>query len=131
MRLKYISYLIPGSVGQGRKTKKSGEDMEFETISPREIDAFLFREGYSVIDIREPRDFRRLHLKGAVCIPYGQLEERVRFLKNQALVLYCERGGASLMAARELADKGYRVKTMIGGIRAYRGKNLESYVDKR
>ena len=42
-----------------------------------------------------------------------------------------ERGGASLMAARELADKGYRVKTMIGGIRAYRGKNLESYVDKR
>ncbi len=105
--------------------------MEFETISPREIDAFLFREGYSVIDIREPRDFRRLHLKGAICIPYGQLEERARFLKNQTLVLYCERGGASLMAARQLAEKGYRVKTMIGGIQAYKGRNLESYLDKR
>lgn len=105
--------------------------MEFETISPREIDAFLFREGYSVIDIREPRDFRRLHLKGAICIPYDQLEERVRFLKNQTLVLYCERGGTSLMAARQLAEKGYRVKTMIGGIQAYKGRNLESYLDKR
>ena len=105
--------------------------MEFETISPREIDAFLFREGYSVIDIREPRDFRRLHLKGAICIPYSQLEERARFLKNQTLVLYCERGGASLMAARQLAEKGYRVKTMIGGIQAYKGRNLESYLDKR
>lgn len=105
--------------------------MEFETISPREIDAFLFREGYTVIDIREPRDFRRLHLKGAVCIPYEQLEDRVRFLKKQTLVLYCERGGTSLMAARALAEKGYRVKTMIGGIQAYRGRNLESYPDKR
>ncbi len=105
--------------------------MEFETISPREIDAFLFRDGYSVIDIREPRDFRRLHLKGAICIPYDQLEERARFLKSQILVLYCERGGTSLMAARQLAEQGYRVKTMIGGIQAYKGRNLESYLDKR
>ena len=101
--------------------------MEFETISPREIDAFLFREGYTVIDIREPRDFRRLHLKGAVCIPYENLQERAGFLKTQTLVLYCEHGGTSLKAARELAALGYRVKAMIGGIQAYRGRNLESY----
>ena len=48
--------------------------MEFETISPREIDSYLFRDGYVVIDLREPKEFRRLHLKGAVCIPYEQLE---------------------------------------------------------
>jgi len=102
--------------------------MEFETISPREIDSYLFRDGYVVIDLREPRDFRKLHLKGAVCIPYDQLEERVRLLKNQTLVLYCERGGASLMAAKELSEKGYRVKSMIGGIQAYKGRNSESYL---
>ena len=101
--------------------------MEFETISPREIDSYLFREGYVVIDLREPREFRKLHIKGAVCIPYDQLEERARFLKKQILVLYCERGGASLRAARMLSEKGYRVKTMIGGNQAYKGKNLESY----
>lgn len=101
--------------------------MEFETISPREIDSYLFREGYVVIDLREPREFRKLHIKGAVCIPYEQLEERARFLKKQSLVLYCERGGASLRAARMLSEKGYRVKTMIGGIQAYKGKNLERY----
>ncbi len=101
--------------------------MDFETISPRDIDAYLFRDGYVVIDLREPRDFRKLHLKGAVCIPYDRLEEGVRLLKNQTLVLYCERGGASLMAARELSQKGYHVKTMIGGIQAYKGRNAESY----
>lgn len=111
----------------GIQNRRKGDSMEFETISPREIDGFLFREGYVIIDIREPRDFRKLHLKGAVCIPYEQLEERVRFLKNQTLILYCERGGASLKAARELSEKGYRVKTMIGGIQAYEGRNYESY----
>ena len=132
--LHIISYTAAAGrfLGQQRQEKqKSGETMEFETISPREIDAFLFQEGVCVIDIREPREFRRLHLKGAVCIPYEQLEERARFLKNQTLVLYCERGGTSLKAARELGGKGYRVKTMIGGIQAYKGRNLESYLDQR
>ncbi len=101
--------------------------MDFETISPGEIDAYLFREGYVVIDLREPRDFRKEHIKGAVCIPYEELENRVRFLKSQTLVLYCERGGASLMAAKDLSAKGYRVISMIGGIQAYNGRNLESY----
>ena len=101
--------------------------MDFETISPGEIDAYLFREGYAVIDLREPRDFRRLHIKGAVCIPYEELESRVHYLKNQTLVLYCERGGASLMAAKELSEKGYHVISLIGGIQSYTGRNLESY----
>lgn len=105
--------------------------MEFETISPREIDSYLFRDGYVVIDLREPREFRRLHLKGAVCIPYERLEEQAPLLKKQILILYCERGGASLMAARMLSEKGYRVKTMIGGIQAYKGRNLESYSGSR
>ena len=104
--------------------------MEFETISPREIDSYLFRDGYVVIDLREPREFRKLHLKGAVCIPYEQLEKRVRLLRGQILILYCERGGTSMMAARELSEKGYQVKTMIGGIQAYEGRNSESYTER-
>ena len=104
--------------------------MEFGTISPRELDGYLFRDGFSVIDIREPREFRRRHLKGAVCIPYEYLEERVRFLRNQTLVLYGERGSTSMRAARELSARGYRVLTVVGGIQAYKGRNTESYTGK-
>lgn len=105
--------------------------MELDTISPREIDSYLFREGYVVIDLREPREFRKLHLKGAVCIPYEHLEERVRLLKRQTLVLYCERGGLSLAAARDLGRQGYQVKSMVGGLKDYKGRNLESYTEGR
>ena len=101
--------------------------MEFETISPREVDAYLFQKEYVVIDIREPKEYRKRHLKGAICIPYERLEDGVALLKRQVLILYCERGGTSMMAARELSGKGYRVKTVVGGIKAYSGRNLESY----
>ena len=46
------------------------------------------------------------------------------YLKKKALVLYCDSGGASLMLARQLAKKGYMTRSVIGGFRAYRGRNL-------
>ena len=59
--------------------------MNFGTISPREIDSYLFKPDYILIDIRTPRDFRRQHIKGAVCIPYEDLQERVRLLRHKRL----------------------------------------------
>ena len=44
--------------------------------------------------------------------------------KRQELILYCDRGSASLSQGRELAGKGYRVKSVIGGLDSYRGCNL-------
>ena len=41
-------------------------------------------------------------------------------------ILYCERGGISLMAAKHLGNEGYHVKTVVGGILAYRGRYLET-----
>ena len=101
--------------------------MNFGTISPREIDSYLFKPDYILIDIRSPRDFRRRHIKGAVCIPYEDLQERVRLLRHKTLILYCERGSTSMKAARELAEAGYRVLTLVGGIQSYKGRNLEQY----
>ena len=103
-----------------------GDYMGFETISPRDIDSYLFKEGYTIIDVRSPREYRRNHIKGSICIPYERIEYGVNMLKNQTLILYCERGSASMMAAKMLGDRGYQTMTMVGGIIAYKGKNLES-----
>ena len=101
--------------------------MNFGTISPREIDSYLFKPDYILIDIRSPRDFRRRHIKGAVCIPYENLQDRVYLLRRKTLILYCERGSTSMKAARELAEAGYRFLTLVGGIQSYKGRNLEQY----
>lgn len=85
-----------------------------------------------VIDIREPAEFNRGHIPGAVHLPRGLLEfeihgvvERMRSDQNsspadQAIVLYCGTGGRSALAAESMADLGYRnVRSMAGGIVAW------------
>lgn len=97
-----------------------------ETISAREIDRYIYDKAYLLVDVRKPSEYRKLHIKGAVCIPYEYLLSRVKGLGNTIPVLYCDRGGLSMQAARELEENGYRAVSVVGGIQAYRGRNLES-----
>ena len=39
--------------------------------------------------------------------------------KNVPLIFYCERGSVSMVAAREMAEKGYRAKSLTGGIHSW------------
>lgn len=100
--------------------------MDYRTISPKEVKQYLGREDVQVVDLRDEEAFRKLHLKGAVSIPYEELKQKEDVLdKSRMIFLYCERGSISLKAARELADAGYRTVTLIGGIFALQHRNFE------
>ena len=101
----------------------------FDTISAHELDFFYIKRNALIIDLRSREEFAQGHYRDAVNIPYEDLEEwengqSEKLPKEKILVLYCDRGSASMMAARELIKKGYRVKSVVGGIRAYNGSNL-------
>lgn len=96
-----------------------------ETISAREIDRYIYDKSYLLVDVRKPSEYRKLHIKGAVCIPYEYLLKRMRGLGNTIPILYCDRGNLSMQAARELEAHGYRAISVVGGIQAYRGRYLE------
>ncbi len=83
-----------------------------------------------LIDIREPMEYQRGHIPGAILIPRGLLEfEILPALQKLGLgaaadtcdiVLYCGTGGRSALAAKSLDDMGFRnVKSMDGGIVAW------------
>ncbi|MDO4262541.1 MAG: rhodanese-like domain-containing protein [Eubacteriales bacterium] len=98
-----------------------------ETISANDMDRYIFDKAYLLVDVRKPAEYRRQHIRGAVCIPYEYLQERVRGFGKAVPILYCERGGLSMQAARELEERGYRAISVVGGIQAYKGNYLESY----
>lgn len=98
--------------------------VSIETISADELDEYLGRKDAVIIDLREREAFKKSHFKTAVNIPYEELETSRSLPKRKTLILYCERGGSSLFAARTLMKKGYRVKSVVGGIRCYQGSNL-------
>ena len=97
-----------------------------EPISGKMLDYYVVRKDSFLIDLRSREDYRTGHIKGAVNVPYEEFEEMQEydFPKRKILVLYCERGGASLRAARILARNGYETRTVIGGMNEYRGRNL-------
>ena len=95
-----------------------------ETISAKMLDYYVDRRDALIIDLREREAYAHSNVKGAVNMPYAEIDEHTTFPNGKTLVLYCDRGGASLLLARQLAKLGYRTRSVIGGFEAYRGRNL-------
>ena len=76
-----------------------------ETISAKMLDYYVDRKDSLIIDLRDEKEYAEGHVKGAVNIPYGKFDEYRKLPEKKVLVLYCDRGGASLMLARQLAKK--------------------------
>lgn len=77
-----------------------------------------------VLDVREEDAFTDAHIPGAIHIPRGQLELRVnRDLPDptRRIVVYCEFGKISTLAAATLRDMGFgRAVALDGGMEAWR-----------
>lgn len=95
-----------------------------ETISPKMLDYYVDNKKAFIIDLRSAVEYQKGHIKGGVSVPYEGGRFSYRPPRDKEIVLYCERGSHSLMAARELVREGYRVRSVIGGLNAYRGPNL-------
>ena len=100
----------------------------FETMSAKMLDDYVGRKDALIIDLRGQEEYEKSHVKGAFNMPYERYMETgnlsMELSKGKILVFYCDRGGASLKVAKELAVKGYRTRSVIGGFLAYRGRNL-------
>lgn len=101
--------------------------MNIEMIAPKQIDMYVEDKTAFIIDLRTPDEYKLSHIKRSVNIPYANLAKCYTLPSDMEIIVYCQRGATSMVAAKELAKRGYRVKTMIGGIHSYKGKNLESF----
>lgn len=97
---------------------------QLETISAKMLDYYVDRRDSLLIDLRSRKEYAQSHVKGALSMPYESLEEYPELDKGKILVFYCDRGGASLVVAKQYAGLGYKVRSVIGGMEAYHGRNL-------
>lgn len=63
-----------------------------ETISAKMLDYYVGRRDTLIIDLREKESYMHSHVKGAVNMPYGEIDGYTAFPKGKILVLYCDRG---------------------------------------
>jgi molybdopterin/thiamine biosynthesis adenylyltransferase/rhodanese-related sulfurtransferase len=78
--------------------------------SPTDVQRRLQSESVKVIDVRDPDEYRDGHIDGATNISRGFLEFRVGSAVNDPatpIVLYCQTGLRSVLAAKALKELGY------------------------
>ena len=78
------------------------------------------KESLSVLDVREVEEFEALHLEGARNFPLSQLADTYEQLdKTQPYYVICKSGIRSARACQFLAEQGYEVVNVQGGMDAF------------
>ena len=76
-------------------------------------------EQLSLVDVREVEEFEALHLEGARNLPLSQLADTYEQLdKDQLYYVICKSGMRSARACKFLAEQGYEVINVQGGMDA-------------
>lgn len=88
-----------------------------------------------IVDIREPYEYTKGHIPGAVLIPRGVLESaadphnarRVAALcggRGRPVVLYCDTGARSALGTAVLQDMGFAdVRNLAGGLKLWEAED--------
>jgi glyoxylase-like metal-dependent hydrolase (beta-lactamase superfamily II)/rhodanese-related sulfurtransferase len=83
-----------------------------------------------VLDVREPEEFARAHVAGAVNIPQADLATRLDEIpRDRPVLTICQSGMRSVRSAQFLRQQGYQnVASVVGGTAAWRaaGRPVEA-----
>jgi rhodanese-related sulfurtransferase len=96
------------------------------SISPLELSEKLkVGKHPMVLDVRQPDEFAQMHIAGAKLIPLNELRRQMKDLPaSREIVCVCASGSRSSSAAKLLAEAGYNVINMQGGMHAWRQAKL-------
>jgi len=79
-------------------------------------------EQLAIVDVRELDEWQSGHIPGIKHIPLSEFVERVGEIDNkQETIIVCRSGGRSGRACEYLAQFGYNVVNMLGGMESWRG----------
>jgi len=89
----------------------------------RELVARTHPDDLTLLDVRQPMEYRSGHIAGAVLIPVAELEARLDELPSgRKTIVYCAAGVRSRAAASLLLHHGFRdVSNLEGGFHSWQG----------
>jgi rhodanese-related sulfurtransferase len=108
----------PGSitVGIGQEVTMGNDVVEVTADGAVE----LIGAGAYVLDVREHDEWELGHAPDAHHVPLSSVPDHIDSLpRNEVIVCVCRSGGRSARAAEFLADNGFDVRNLAGGMRAW------------
>lgn len=101
--------------------RNRGDNMYVDTIRAKDVDRYYEKGDCILVDLRSREEYEKSHIPSARNIPYEDIDDYVdQFNQYSQVILYCDRGNLSLLAARELCKtcKGHMI-SIGGGYKAY------------
>ncbi|HAH71481.1 MAG TPA: rhodanese-like domain-containing protein [Succinivibrionaceae bacterium] len=90
------------------------------SVSLAEANSLIESGNCTLVDVREPDEYRERHIPGALNFPVDSItaQSAAKALpdKNAVILLYCLAGMRASSAAVKLSELGYRKLVNIGGI---------------
>ena len=122
MQLKYKSQVSAAPAAPDSDSIRFFADKLRCETDPADVHADMENgvDSFVVLDVRSSEDYARKHVKGALSLPHSRITRKrmSEFADDTLFVVYCWGPGCngSTKAALKLAQLGYAVKEMIGGI---------------
>lgn len=95
--------------------------MPLRSLTPQQVVKLQKSSSVTLLDVREPWEYERVHLQGSVHIPMDDIHGRLGELDpQQPYVVVCHHGNRSRQVASFLAARGFAdVINLEGGIEAW------------
>lgn len=88
----------------------------FEMIKKEEMDKIIEKDRVLIVDLRCVEMYRQGHFRNARNFPFAYIDEwKYEIPEKIPVILYCEHGNQSLLAARKLSGRKGAVYTVVGG----------------
>lgn len=103
-----------------------------KNMNPDEARAFMKEkqeEEYQLLDVRQPKEYEREHIPGAILIPVKELVYRIAELDpGKPTLVYCAAGVRSKAASQILMSRDFaEVYNISGGIRAWKSNTARGH----
>ncbi|WP_419149073.1 rhodanese-like domain-containing protein [Pseudoalteromonas 'SMAR'] len=101
---------------------------KFESVSQQQLLVNqMSAEPDVIVDVRSPQEYAAGHIKGAINIPFNQLDkyqQQLQALKDKTLVVYCRSGRRAGIFIDALQPKGYSLKHLEGDMNGWQAESL-------
>lgn len=100
----------------------SNDSASYETIDIDEVEAKM-KEGFVVLDVREPDEFTAGHIPSAQNKPLSVLQQDdfSELSKEEQYIVICRSGNRSQTASEILVNAGYEVVNVSAGMSSWTG----------
>ncbi len=93
---------------------------DLKVVQTTQIDQIV-RDGFTLIDVREPMERDMGYIEGSINIPLDQLRDRTKELpSDQPIYVTCQVGLRGYLASRILTQAGFEVYNLSGGYKTYK-----------